>query len=71
VHKVKEIWNVDTSIRLTRDIKIILFILWVLLIPSKDGIEVVLGRVVISKFEADFAWIREIRVSNTCWLLNV
>ena len=41
---VRDQGNVNTSIRLTRDVEVMTLELWELLVPCKNGIQVVLGR---------------------------
>lgn len=44
---VGEVWNVDSSIRLSRDVELVRLELWVLLEPGEDGGEVISTRLLV------------------------
>jgi len=65
-------WNVDSSVRLSRNIKIVLLELWIFFVPGRNGSEVVSSDGVI--VVAAVLWIINrvtVRVTNTSWLFNV
>lgn len=71
VHQPKKVGNVNASVRLSRDIKIVALELRELLEPSKDCLEVVLCRIVVREFEAHLRRVCKVRIANTSWLLDV
>jgi len=71
VHQVQKIWNVNSGVRLTCDVQIVGLVLWELIVPSEDSLQVVLSCVVVSKVEANILLIGEVGVTDTCGLLNV
>jgi len=71
VHQPKKVGNVNASVGLTRDVKIVALELWELLEPSKDCLEVVLCRIVVREFEAHLGRVCEVRIAYTGWLLDV
>mmetsp|Transcript_63889 Transcript_63889/g.88219 ORF Transcript_63889/g.88219 Transcript_63889/m.88219 type:complete len:362 (+) Transcript_63889:159-1244(+) len=60
---VGDVRHVDTGVRLTRNVKIVLLVLTEFLVPSKDGSQVIGGRKLIS--ENALGLVGALRVTNT------
>lgn len=69
VDVVRDQGHIDASIRLSGDIKVVTLELWELLIPCKDGIQVVLGRGCVVKGSVSLSL--TVGVTYSCWRLNV
>lgn len=72
VNLISEVRNVDTSIRLSRDVKLVLLILRPQPKPLNDGLQVIGSYIVIipDALICIFSWVA-VRVPDTSWLFDI